>query len=239
MDHNDNTNDALFQRFKRGDREAREKLVLENLPLVKHVAARFSMDLSQADDLFQEGCIGLLKALENFDPERGTKFSTYAVPFILGEMRAFLRRSGHLMKVSRSYHEHCRILHKTVEELEQKMGRKPRLEELVKALEIPKEEIVWLMDLNRPPVALDDDEGFAITEMTGENDFASDAHLQGMMLMERVKNLPQRERQIMVLRYFMEKTQEETASLMGLSQAHVSRIERKILQQMKEESPHK
>ncbi len=233
MDQEDK-NAALFHSLKKGDPEARDKLVITNLPLVRHVAGRFARDVSDTDDLFQEGCIGLIKALENYNPERGTKFSTYAVPFILGEIRAFLRRSGHLLKVSRSFHDHCLQLNRKIGELEQKLGRKPRMEELVKELEIPKEEIAWLLDLKQPVIPLDD-EGFDVREATDAKDFATDNYLQGLMLVERVKTLPQRERQIIVLRYFLEKTQEETASLLGISQVHVSRIERKVLQQMREE----
>lgn len=226
-------NTALFKRLKKGDPEARDKLILENLPLVRHVAGRFTRDFSDIDDLFQEGCIGLLKAVENYDLEHGTKFSTYAVPFILGEMRSFLRRSGHLLKVSRSFHEHRLHFQRKVTHLEQKLGRNPHLEELVKELEIPKEEIVWLLELNQPVIPLD--ATGSIIENTGTEDFATDTYLQGLMLVERVNNLPQRERQIIVLRYFLEKTQEETASLLGISQVHVSRIERKVLRQIKDE----
>jgi RNA polymerase sporulation-specific sigma factor len=233
MDQEDK-NAALFQSLKKGDAEARDKLIITNLPLVRHVASRFVQDVSETDDLFQEGCIGLIKALENYNPERGTKFSTYAVPFILGEIRSFLRRSGHLLKVSRSFHDHCLQLNRKISELEQKLGRKPRMEELVSELELPKEEIVWLLDLKQPVIPLDD-EGFVSSKATAAKDFATDNYLQGLMLVERVKNLPQRERQIIVLRYFMEKTQEETASLLGISQVHVSRIERKVLQQMRDE----
>ena len=227
-------NAALFKSFKKGDPEARDKLIIENMPLVRHVANRFARDVSDTDDLFQEGCIGLLKALENYDSERGTKFSTYAVPYILGEIRAFLRRSGHHLKVSRSFHEHRSQLQRKITDLEQKLGRKPRLEELVKELEIPKEEIVWLLELKQPVVPLDD-EGIGESKATGAEDFVTDNYLQGLILIEKVKNLPQRERQIIVLRYFLEKTQEQTASLLGISQVHVSRIERKVLQQMKDE----
>ncbi len=226
-------NAALFKSLKNGDPDARNKLVLENLPLVRHVAGRFARDISDIDDLFQEGCIGLLKAVENYDLEHGTKFSTYAVPYILGEIRSFLRRSGHLLKVSRSFHELRLRLQKKVTYLEQKLGRNPQLEELVNELGMPKEEIVWLLDLNQPAIPLDAKD--SITERTETEDFATDTYLQALILVERVKNLPRRERQIIVLRYFLEKTQEETASLLGISQVHVSRIERKVLQQIKDE----
>ncbi|MEW5922066.1 MAG: sigma-70 family RNA polymerase sigma factor [Bacillota bacterium] len=229
-------NAALFASLKNGNHEAKDKLVLENLPLVRHVASRFDRQVCDTDDLFQEGCIGLLKAVENYDPDRGTKFSTYAVPYILGEIRSFLRRSGNLLKVSRSFHEHCRQLHGKIAELEQKLTRKPRIDELVTVLQIPKEEIVWLLEFQYPMLPLDE-EGFTIqvSDITGEEDFATETYLQRLTLVDKIKSLPPRERQIIVLRYIMEKTQEETATILGLSQAHVSRIERKVLQQIKDD----
>ena len=217
-------------------REARDKLVMENLPLVHFMAGRFLGHTPDVDDLFQEGCIGLMKALEKYDPSRKIKFSTYAVPFILGEMRSFLRRSGHLLKVSRSFHDHSRQLYIKIGQLEQKLGRKPRMDELSAALQIPREEIAWLLELQKPAVSLDE-EGLdgAAARTFKEDDFASEGYLQRLMLMDRIKTLPPRERQVIALRYFMEKTQEETATLLGISQSHVSRLERKVLQQMKTE----
>ena len=149
-------NAALFANYKIGDRETRDKLEVENLPLVRYITARFAREDTDMDDLFQEGYIGLIKALESYDPERGTKLSTYAVPFILGEIRSFLRRHGHLIKVSRSFHEHRKQLHEKIAELEQKFERKPYIEELVKLLHISKEEIVWLLDFQYPLISLNE-----------------------------------------------------------------------------------
>lgn len=226
-------NAALFYSYKNGDQDARDKLIMNNLPLVRHLSLRYTGDITDTDDIFQEGCIGLIKALEKYDPDKGVKFSTYAVSYILGEIRAYLRRSGHILKVSRSYHEHRRQLLDKIDELEQKLGRHPRIEELVNALELPKEEIVWLLELKQPLISVDNPD--TDVEATETKDFATDTYLRWLMLIEKVKNLPQRDRQIIVLRYFMEKTQEETASLLGITQKHVSRLERKILQQIKEE----
>jgi RNA polymerase sporulation-specific sigma factor len=216
-----------MDRQENNAREVRDKLVTENLPLVRHITARFAREDTDMDDLFQEGCIGLIKALESYNPERGTKFSTYAVPFILGEIRSFLRRHGHMFKVSRSFHEHRKQLHETIAVLEQKLERKPYIEELVEMLHIPKEEIVWLLDFQYPLISLNE------KEYAGEEDFVTEDYLQRLMLIEKINNLPQRERQVMVLRYFLEKTQEETAQMLGISQVHVSRLERKILQQIR------
>lgn len=235
MDQEDR-NRALFASLKEGNQEAKQQLVLHNLPLVKHVASRYNRQDIDADDLFQEGCIGLLKAVENFDPDRGTKFATYAVPYILGEIRSYLRRSGNMLKVSRSFYEHCRQLHGKIEQLEQKLARNPHLGELVKELEIPKEEIIWLLEFKSPVVPLDE-KGFSIGtgDFTAVGEVATETHLQKLSLAEKIKSLPPRERQIIVLRYIMEKTQEETAAILGISQTHVSRMERKMLQQIKDD----
>ena len=114
---------------------------------------RVSREREDFDDLFQEGCLGLLKALQKFDPERGTAFSTYAAFFILGEIRSYLRKNGHLTKVSRSYYEHYIQLLKTQNNMEQELKRAPRLEELAERMGLVKEEIVWLMELQYPPVS--------------------------------------------------------------------------------------
>lgn len=235
MDQEDR-NAALFASLKNGNHEAKHQLVVQNLPLVRYVASRYNRQLNDTDDLFQEGCIGLLKAVENFDPDRGTKFAAYAVPYILGEIRSYLRRSGNMLKVSRSFYEHRRQLHGKIEELEQRLTRKPHLGELVKELQIPREEIIWLLELQSPVIPLDEN-GFSLGagDFAAVEDFATEAHLLRLSLAEKIKSLPPRERQIIVLRYIMEKTQEETAAILGLSQAHISRIERKLLLQIKDD----
>ncbi len=229
-------NAVLFASFKSGNEAAREKLIIQNLPLVKHIASRFYSEVSEADDLFQEGCIGLIKAVENYNPERGTKFSSYAVPYIVGEIRSFLRRSRNMFKVSRSFYEHYRQLHRKIIELEQKLKRKPRLEELVTALQISREEIAWLLEF-KPPALAFDTEGFILQseDYASKENSTIESYLQKLALTNKINSLPSRERQIIVLRYIMGKTQAETAAILGLSQAHVSRLERKLLLQMKKD----
>ena len=139
--------DKLFLRNKNGDLQARDELFSLNLPLVHSMVNRVSQGREDFDDLFQEGCLGLLKALQGFDPEKGTAFSTYAAFFILGEMRAYLRKNGHLAKVSRSYYQHYTQLLKTQKKMEQELQRAPRLEELAERMGMEREEIVWLMEL--------------------------------------------------------------------------------------------
>lgn len=215
----------LYLKNKQGDPEAREKVVNYHLPLVHALCRRYPLDIIEYDDIFQEGCLGLLKALNNYDPDRETKFSTYAVPFILGEIKSFLRRNGHLFKVSRSYHNHYLQLLQNRDELQQKLKHRPRLEELAEKMGLPKEEIVWLMELQHPVMPLQEE---------GSVPGDTDSFFDRIFLKEKLNLLPPRERQIIVLRYFMEKSQEEVAKMLGISQSHVSRLERQVIRQLKE-----
>ncbi|RJX23654.1 MAG: sigma-70 family RNA polymerase sigma factor [Dethiobacter sp.] len=225
----------LYLKNRQGDLQAREKVINYNLPLVHAICKRFyPMETAvDYDDLFQEGCIGLLMALSKYDPGKGTKFSTYAVPFILGEIRSCLRRNGHLLKVSRSNHEHyCRLL-KSKEELVQELKRQPRLEELAEKMGLPGEEIIWLMELQNPVGSLQE-----INETPPREEensaFNTDKFFDSLIIQEKLNNLPPREKQIIVLRYILEKSQEEVAQILGLSQSHISRLERQAIKNLKE-----
>lgn len=224
----------LYLKTRQGDPEAREKAVSYNLPLVHAICKRFyPLEILDYDDLFQEGCIGLLKALTGYDPERGTKFSTYAVPFILGEIKACLRRNGHLVKLSRSYYEHYRHLLNSREELAQELKRQPRLEELAVKTGLPVEEIVWLIDLQNPAISLQE-KGHAETLPEAQHGDINTEIIDKITVHEKLSLLPPRERQIIVLRYIVQKSQEEVARILGLSQSHVSRLERQAIKLLKE-----
>ncbi len=225
----------LYLKNRQGDLSARDKAVDYNLPLVHAICKRFNtLEIVSYDDLFQEGCIGLLKALTGYDPARGTRFSTYAVPFILGEIRACLRRNGHFLKLSRSRHESLQRLLKSKEELAQKLKRQPRLEELAAETGLTAEEIAWLMELQNSALPLQEKTNYP---SAGEkNTVDSEMFLDNLIVQEKIKSLPNRERQIIILRYIMEKSQEEIARKLGLSQSHVSRLERKALKFLKENS---
>lgn len=224
----------LYIKTRQGDLQAREKVVNYNLPLVHAICKRFSpLEILDYDDLFQEGCIGLLKALTRYDPDRGTKFSAYAIPFILGEIRACLRRNGHLLKVSRSYIEHyCRFLN-IKEELTKKLKRQPRLDEIAEKMGMSSEEIVWLMSLNTPAISLQEkavEKSFYEAEQDLIN---TESFFDSLIVRERINNLPFRERQIIVLRYILDKSQEEVAQILGLSQSHISRLEKQAIKKLK------
>lgn len=222
----------LFLKNKKGDKEARDKLFTVNLPLVHFLARRYSPEMFDYEDVFQEGCIGLLKALDNFDPSKGIKFSTYAVPYIIGEIRSFLRRNGSLFKVSRSYYQHYRQLLDYRRFLQQKLKREPRLDELAKEMGISREEITWLMEINSPLAALKAEKSGHLTAGRDEKMF-TDRIFDKLQLKEILSGLPPLHRKIIVLRFFGEKSQEEIARKVGLSQSYVSRLEKRILKNIK------
>lgn len=223
----------LYQKNKQGDPLARERAVDYNLPLVHALCKRFyPLEVVDYDDLFQEGCIGLLKALAGFDPEKGTKFSTYAVPFILGEIRACLRRHGHLLKLSRANYESYRRLLKGKAELEQELKRQPKLEELAARTGLAGEEITWLAELQNPVEPLPEDTGRPAAK--DESAIDTEKFLDNLVMREKLKELPERERQIILLRYVSDKSQEEVARILGLSQSHISRLERHALKILKD-----
>ena len=225
----------LYFKNKQGDRQAREKLVSFNLPLVHAICRRYPPETVEYEDIFQEGCIGLLQALQKYDPGKGTKFSTYAVPFILGMIRSYLRQNGHLLKVPRSYYAHfCQLL-KERDNLEQDLQRKPRLEEIAQKTGLSKEEIIWLLDLQYPVLPLTAvDTGTAISPGTKSQAFEQEKIFNNLILQEKLSILPQREKQVIVLRYLLEKSQDEVAQILGLSQKHISRLERQALRILKE-----
>jgi RNA polymerase sporulation-specific sigma factor len=226
--------DELYQKNKEGDLEARGKIVSFNLPLVHAICRRYPGDITEYDDIFQEGCIGLLKSLNYYDPERGTKFSTYAVPYILGEIKSFLRRNGHLLKVSRSYHDQYYQMIKSRDALQQELKRHPRLEEIAERLKLSKEEITWLMELQYPVLSLNENNTGVDLEIEEQNSLNTEMIFDKMILREKLNSLSTRERQVIVLRFFMEKSQDEVAQILGISQSHVSRLERQVLKSLKE-----
>ena len=189
-------------------------------------AGGIPLDIIEYDDIFQEGCLGLLKALNNYDPDRETKFSTYAVPFILGEIKSFLRRNGHLLKVSRTYHNHYHQLLQSRDDLQQKLNRRPRLEELAGKMGLSKEEIAWLMELQHPVMPLSE-EG----SVTGDTDSFLIGFSKG-----KVKFASSARKADYCLEVFSGEEQEEVAKILGISQSHVSRLERKVIRQLREKS---
>lgn len=226
--------DALLRRAKEGDEKAREKLIEGNLRLVLSVIQRFDKRGENPDDLFQVGCIGLMKAINNFDPTKQVRFSTYGVPMIAGEVRRYLRDNA-AIRVSRSIRDVAYRVLQCKEAMIPRLGREPTLEEIAKELSIPVEEVSQALDAVCAPVSLYDpvyaDGGDPLTVMDQVRDTKNtEANwLEHIALRNAFQALGSREKQILSLRYGAGKTQMEVASLVGISQAQVSRLEKGAL----------
>jgi RNA polymerase sporulation-specific sigma factor len=205
----------------------------KHIPLVHSLVKRYQGEYAEGDDLFQVGCIGLLKALKKFDPELGHAFATYAVPVIAGEMKMYLRGQG-TVKYSRALVSQAGRVKKVQAELQQRLGRQPSLGELSKACGLAPEELLVAMDAGRAPVSLDaDDSGSGENLVVTEPE--ADLVVDRVALREVLAILPERERRLVVYRFFRNKSQQETADSLGISQMHVSRLEKKILQVLKKQ----
>ncbi len=225
---------ALLKRAKAGDREARDKLVEGNLRLVLSVIQRFMGRGENPDDLFQVGCIGLLKAVQNFDETKEVRFSTYGVPMIAGEIRRYLRDNS-AIRVSRSVRDTAYRVLQCKEQLVVELGREPSMEEISKRLEMPLAEVVDAMDAITAPVSLYEpvysDGGDPLTVMDQVRDMKNtdDQWLERIALRDAMSRLGEREKQILALRFHDGKTQMEVAREIGISQAQVSRLEKNAI----------
>lgn len=230
---------ALIGRAHQGDKEARDTVFEENVGLIYSVAKRFLGRGVEMEDLFQIGSIGLLKAVDKFDLTFEVKFSTYAVPMIAGEMKRFLRDDG-MLKVSRSLKENHYRLFQIREELEMKLGREPTLLELSQAMELPVEELVLTMESKIEVESLHktiyQGEGTEISLMDKlpEKENRQEQIFNKLFLEEILNTLNAKERQLIYMRYFQERTQTEIAKELGVSQVQVSRMEKKILGKLRE-----
>ena len=227
----------LFHLAKSGNKEAREELIAGNLRLVLSVIQRFASRGEQADDLFQVGCIGLIKAIDNFDLSQNVRLSTYAVPMIIGEIRRYLR-DNNCIRVSRSLRDTAYKALQARDALTARLDREPKVEEIANELEMPVSDVVFALDAIAEPVSLYDpvynDGGDPITVMDQVRDASQDDKLwiEAMNIREGLAKLPEREKRIIDLRFFHGRTQMEVASEIGISQAQVSRLEKGALQQL-------
>lgn len=224
----------VLRAAQEGDREACERAVIENNGLIWSVVRRYYGRGVDADDLYQLGCLGFLKAIQGFDFDYGTCFSTYAVPKIAGEIRRFLRDDG-TVKVSRTIREQAQMLYSVRERLRQELGREPVLSELSEATGLPVEEIA------RTEIATDTPESLqreTVEGLTLEGTLGTDAPEETMVeriaLRQAIECLPEKERMTILLRYFKGLTQQQTARLLGVSQVQISRLERRGLQRLRE-----
>ena len=226
-----------IEKAKAGDNEAQSKVVESNLGLVWSIVRRFSNRGHDNDDLFQIGCIGLIKAIRKFDQSFEVKFSTYAVPMIMGEIKRFLRDDG-IIKVSRGLKETANKVRITKEIMLKELGREPSIGEIADKLGIDHEDIVMAMEAVNAPESLyktvyeGDNNDILYIDKISEQSEGLDIE-DKIALKEVIQGMEVRERQIIVLRYFKEKTQSQVAEMLRISQVQVSRIEKKILQCMK------
>lgn len=228
----------LFKKIKLGDTKAREEFVKGNLRLVLSVIQKFSNRGENVDDLFQVGCIGLIKSIDNFDTSLNVKFSTYAVPMIIGEIRRYLRDNNSI-RVSRSLRDIAYKALQAKEKLMAKNEKEPTVSEIAKEIGMEKEDVVFALDAIQEPVSLfepvynDGGDAIYVMDQIGDDKNNDESWIEEISLREAMKKLNPREKRIVNLRFFKGKTQMEVASQIGISQAQVSRLEKSAMTHMK------
>lgn len=230
--------EELLRRTKQGDMEAREALIAGNLRLVLSVIQRFTNRGENVDDLFQVGCIGLIKAIDNFNVDLDVRFSTYGVPMIVGEIRRYLRDNSAL-RVSRSMRDTAYKVLQAKERFVAEHQREPSVEEIAKILDIKREEVVFALDAIADPVSLyepvysDGGDTICVMDQVKDSKNTDESWLEQIALKEAIARLSDRERKILSLRFFQGKTQMEVSAEVGISQAQVSRLEKNAIHQIK------
>ena len=230
--------DILFERIKKGDTEARELYIKGNLRLVLSIIKRFSASNENVDDLFQIGCIGLMKAIDNFDTTLNVKFSTYAVPMIIGEIRRYLRDNNSI-RVSRSLRDTAYKAIYAKENYVKKNLKEPTINEIAEEIGIEKEDIVYALDAIQSPVSLyepvytEGGDTLYVMDQISDKKNREEKWVENLSLREALERLSDRERHIIEMRFYDGKTQMEVAEEVGISQAQVSRLEKNALKSMK------
>ncbi|MDD2445232.1 MAG: sigma-70 family RNA polymerase sigma factor [Clostridia bacterium] len=229
-DHNQTLD--LIKKAQSGDEKAKTILIEENAPLVKSVIKKFKNKNLEYDDLYQLGCVGFLKAINNFDFKFNVRFSTYVVPMIIGEIKRFLRDDG-MIKVSRSIKTQNQQISRYIQEYQKRYMKKPNLQEISEHFKIEQEDLIFIMDSSKIPVSIytpyeDEESGLFLIDrfiQNNENDIVFDK----LVLKEALNSLDARAKKIVLLRFFRDKTQSEIAQILNISQVQVSRLENKIL----------
>ena len=231
---------ALLLKAKAGDMQAREELIAGNLRLVLSVIQRFANRGENADDLFQVGCIGLIKAIDNFNTDLDVKFSTYGVPMIVGEIRRYLRDNS-TMRVSRAMRDTAYKVLQAKEAYMAQHQKEPSIEEIARILDIKREDVVFALDAILEPVSLyepvysDSGDTVCVMDQVKDNKNNDEMWVERIALKEAVGHLTDRERKILSMRFFQGKTQMEVSAEIGISQAQVSRLEKNALRQIRNE----
>lgn len=227
----------LLTKAKQGDEYAKEQLIKHNYPLVKSIVRRYKNKGVEYDDLYQLGCVGFVKAINNFDESFNVKFSTYAVPMIAGEIKRFLRDDGSV-KVSRSIKGQYYNMQKYIDEFRLKTGEPPTTKQLAEKFNIEEPEVMFILESSRMPVSIyesldkESNNGQVILDKLVNFDEVS-ALIDKMVLIDALKELNDKDRKLIMLRYYRDKTQSEVAQILNVSQVQVSRLENKILAKMK------
>ena len=228
----------LISMAQKGDEQAKQRLVVENSPLIKSIIKRFVGKGIEYDDLFQLGALGFVKAINNFQTDYNVKFSTYVVPMIIGEIKRFMRDDG-AIKVSRTIKSLNLQINKFIEEYTKQNGEKPSIETIAKNFALPCQEIIFAMDSAKMPISLytpfekEEDKSLLVVDRFAQNNQTEEL-FDNIFLRDTLKNLNARDKKIILLRYFRDKTQSEIAKELGISQVQVSRLETKIIQRIRE-----
>lgn len=230
----------LFKEIKKGNQQAREIFIGGNLRLVLSVVQRFIHRGENADDLFQVGCIGLIKAIDNFNVDMDVRFSTYAVPMIIGEIRRYLRDNNSI-RVSRSLRDTAYKAMQAREVLASQKNSEPTIEEIAEYLNLSREEVATALDAVQEPVSIyepvyhDGSDAIYVVDQMGDDKNSDAKWMENLALKEAINNLGERERNILYLRYFLGRTQMEIAEEIGISQAQVSRLEKDAIKRMRKQ----
>ena len=228
----------MMAKIKEGDLETRDEYIRGNLRLLLSIIQKFNNRGENLDDLFQVGCIGLIKALDNFDVSHNVKFSTYAVPMIIGEIRRYLR-DNNAIRVSRSLRDMAYKALSTRERLSRELQREPTIQEIAKDMELPTEEVVMALDSIQDPISLfepvfhDNGDAVFVMDQVRDTKNTDEKWMENISLSEALKKLSAREKHILTMRFFEGKTQMEVADEIGISQAQVSRLEKNALKYMR------
>lgn len=230
--------EELLKKIKQGDANAREQFIKSNLRLVLSIVQRFNQSNENIDDLFQIGCIGMIKAIDNFDLSQNVQFSTYAVPMILGEIKRYLRDNNSI-RVSRSMRDTAYKAIYTKEKLTKSKQKEPTINEIASEIGVPKEDIVLALEAVQTPVSLyepvynDGGDTLYVLDQVSDKKDCEENWVSRISLKEAVEKLSPREKRIITMRFFECKTQMETAAEIGISQAQVSRLEKMALKSMR------
>ncbi|MFI3227414.1 MAG: RNA polymerase sporulation sigma factor SigG [Clostridia bacterium] len=233
-------NIELIEQLRSGDKSVRGEIISGNLKLVLSVVQKFSNKGENIDDLFQIGCIGLIKSIDNFDTSFGVRFSTYAVPMIIGEIRRYLRDNS-MVRVSRSLRDLAYKALTAKEKLANELGREPTMDEIARELDVPRADVTFALDAISDPVSIydpvysNDGDTICLLEQISDTKNTDENWISSLSIREAIKKLDERERNILNKRFFIGRTQTEVAEEIGISQAQVSRLEKNALEKLKKQ----